>query len=151
MKTKGIIIFLSAVLAFGVAAPAAGQTTFVSVRVKALDLHRSLIGFAAPQVRTKITAAAQAAKNYLAQCGRACDLQKFSASDLGTRFGRLSNSELSLLQALVFAELVGDLNQLANLEMQDTLQKQTQFVETISTIMKSQNDTLMEIIRKLRG
>jgi hypothetical protein len=151
MKTKGIVIFLSAVLTFGVVAPAAGQTAFAAAKVKALDLHRSLIGFAAPQVRGKITASAQAVKSYLAQCGRGCDLEKFSASDLGNRFGRLSDSELSLLKALVFSELVGDSNRMDNIEMQDNLQAQQQFIQTILTIMKSQNDTLMEIIRKLRG
>jgi hypothetical protein len=51
---------------------------------------------------------------------------------------------------LAFAE-TADISQLLQLDVQDKLQKQQQFVQTISNIMKNEHDTLKAIIQNLRG
>ncbi len=151
MKNQRVVRFLAGLLVVGLTASAADKADFGATKGKALDLHRSLIGYASPQVKTKITASAQAAKGYLAKCGRTCDLGKFTTMDLKTRFTEPRGKELQLLQALVFAETVGDDSQLDSIELQDKMQKQQQFIQTISNIMKSEHDTLKAIIQNLRG
>jgi hypothetical protein len=151
MKSKGIIAFLALFMAAGVLPAAVEKASFQAAKGKALELRRSLIGYAAPQVKAKIAASAQAAKDYLAKCGRECDLGKFTSKDLKARLAGLKDNELRLLQALVFAETVGDDSQLDSIELQDKMQKQQQFIQTISNIMKSQHDTLKAIIQNLRG
>lgn len=151
MKNKGIISYLVVFLYAGMLLAAVEKPSFQIVKGKALELHRSLIGFATPAVKSKIAAAAQAAKGYLAACGRTCDLGRFTSKDLKARFTGLTGQELPLLQALVFAETVGDDSQLDSLELQENMQKQSQFLQAISNIMKSQHDTLKAIIQNLRG
>jgi hypothetical protein len=56
---------------------------------------------------------------------------------------------LRYLQAKLNA--VGDDAQLANVDLQNVLQKQQQFIEMVSNISKSLNDTAMDIIRKIGG
>jgi hypothetical protein len=45
---------------------------------------------------------------------------------------------------------IGDDAQLKKIDLQDKLQKQQQFVQTISNIMKNQQDTLKSIINNLK-
>lgn len=54
---------------------------------------------------------------------------------------------------LVFAvkEEPGDLNNLDQIDLQDAQQEQQQFLQTISNIMKMQNDTMKAIINNTRG
>ena len=88
MRTRGIILALAAFFSIGTA-PAAGSAqklSFQTARTQAIDLHRSLIAYAAPPVKAKITASALAARDYLAKCGRSCDLHAFYAKDLKGRF-----------------------------------------------------------------
>ena len=152
MKTKLAIGFLVVPLILGTvqAAPPDGKTVFETTRRKALDLHASLIAQAAPPVRAKIAASAAATRKYLTTCGLNCNLYRFLSQDLGGRFKRPAEREIHLLMALVFAETVGDDSQLSNLDLQDKLQKQQQFIQTISNIIKSDHDTLKAIIDNLR-
>ncbi len=53
--------------------------------------------------------------------------------------------------ALIFAETLTDMTQQMQLDLQDTLQKQQEFIQTISNIMKNQHDTLKAIINNMRG
>ena len=43
-----------------------------------------------------------------------------------------------------------EMNQLDQLKMQDFLQKQSQSMQTVSSIMKMENDTLKQIIDNVR-
>jgi hypothetical protein len=67
---------------------------------------------------------------------------------------RWKNSDSRVRRAwshrLAFAE-TADISQLLQLDVQDKLQKQQQFVQTISNIMKNEHDTLKAIIQNLRG
>jgi len=126
------------------------QNAFETTRKRALEVHASLISQAAPPVRAKITASAAATRTYLATCGRNCNLYRFSSGDLRARFKRVPERELHLLMALAFAEAVSDMTQMDQLVLQDAMQKEQQFVQTISDIMKNQNDTLKAIINNLR-
>jgi hypothetical protein len=155
MKTKFAIGFLIGLLVLGSvrAWSVDDKTAFEAAKRKAADLHASLISQASPPARAKISAAAVASRKYLAGCGRRCDLQAFLSRDLKARFPRLTQREVDLLMALVFAETLnatGDDSQLINIDLQDTLQKQQQFIQTISNIMKAQHDTLKAIIQNLR-
>jgi hypothetical protein len=46
---------------------------------------------------------------------------------------------------------VGDDAQLANVDLQNTLQKQQQTLQTLSNISKALHDTAMAVIRKMGG
>ena len=107
MKTRAIAGLLAGLWVAGALALAAQKAGFETAKAQALELRRSLIGYAAPQVKAKITASAQAARDYLARCGREYDLEKFCSKDLKTRFSRLTNEQVQLLMALVFAETAG--------------------------------------------
>jgi hypothetical protein len=65
---------------------------------------------------------------------------------------QMSPSELE--QAIPNAETnlntLEEISQLQQLELQDAMQKQAQFVQTISNIMKNQHDTLKGIIQNMR-
>jgi hypothetical protein len=151
MKKKFAIGLVAGLWVLGSVQAATSQPTFESAKRRALELHGSLISQAAPQVRAKISASASAFRKHLAECGRDCDFNRFLSRDLKVRFKRVSEREFHLLMALVFAEAVSDMNQLDQLNLQDKLQKEQAFIQTISNIMKNQNDTLKAIISNLRG
>lgn len=44
---------------------------------------------------------------------------------------------------------IGDDSQLANVDLQNALQKQQQTLQELSTISKSENDSAMAVIRKI--
>jgi hypothetical protein len=48
-------------------------------------------------------------------------------------------------------QAVGDDAQLANIDLQNMLQKQQQVLQMMSTISKMQSDTAMAVIRKIGG
>jgi len=133
------------------AAGLAQEISYESTRIEALELHRSLIGYAEKEVRAKITASAQAAKAYLAECGQKCDLNLFLSNDLKKRFPGLADKALQLLMALIFAETVGDEGQFEKIDLKDTMQKQQQFIKTISNIMKNLHDTLKAILQNIKA
>ncbi|MCX6377656.1 MAG: hypothetical protein NTU88_16765 [Armatimonadetes bacterium] len=60
-----------------------------------------------------------------------------------------SSTELTVLQQRL--SIIGDDAQLANLELQNILQKRQQAIQMISSIMKQMYDTAMAVIRKLGG
>ena len=150
MKSKGILGILVVLLSAGPLLSAVEKTSFQTAKGKAFELHRSLIGYASPQAKAKISASAQAAKGYLAKCGRDCDLHAFLTRDLKGRFSRTAGDELQLLEALVFAEAVNDMSKLDQLNLQDTMQKQAQLLQLISNISKMVHDTLKGIIQNMR-
>ncbi len=59
------------------------------------------------------------------------------------------DKRMKVLQAKLDA--IGDDAQLANVDLQNALQKQQQTLQMISTISKSLNDTAMAVIRKIRA
>jgi hypothetical protein len=142
---------MAGLFALGTVQAATSQTAFESTKRKALELHSSLISQAAPAVRAKISASALAVRKYLAECGRKCDLYQFCSKDLKARFTRLTAREVHVLMALVYAETVSDMSQQMQLDLQDTMQEQQQFIQTISNIMKAEHDTLKAIINNLRA
>jgi len=150
MKSKRIIGLLAGLLVVGATASAAQKTAFEVTKGKALELHRSLIGYAAPQVKAKIAASAQAAKDYLANCGRECDLHAFLAKDLKARFARTTGEQFQLLEALVFAEAFKDMSELDQMRLQDTMERQAQLMQLMSNISKMVHDTLKGIIQNMR-
>jgi len=150
MKSMGIFALL-AVLSAGVILPAAEKMSFQTAKAQAFELHRSLIADASPQVRAKITASAQAARAYLAKCGRKCDLHAFLTKDLGRRFARPTGEQFRLLEALAFAEAFEDMGQLDQLDLQDAMQKQSQILQLLSNLSKMEHDTLKAIIQNMRG
>lgn len=150
MKSKWMIGLMTSCLIVGAAAGIAQEISYEDTRIKALELHRSLIGYAVTEVRAKITASAKAAKAYLAECGLKCDLSLFISNDLKKRFPGLADKSLQLLIALVFAETVGDDSQLEKIDLKDTLQKQQPLLQTISNISKSLNDTFKAILQNLK-
>ena len=137
-------------LIVGAAAGIIQEISFEDTRIKALEFHRSLIGYAMPEVRAKITASALAAKAYLAECKLKCDLNSFLSNDLKKRFPGISDKPLQLLIALVFAETVGDDSQLVKIEFKATLQKEQQIIQLMSNMMKNEHDTLKAIIQNLK-
>jgi hypothetical protein len=151
MKRTCVIGLLVGLFAMGIAGAAPAKTSLETARGQALALHRSLINDAKPQVRAKISAAARAAREYLVRTPRDCDLYRFCSQDLRTRFPRITGQQLQVLMVLVFAETMSDMTQMDNVDLQDKLQKQQQFVQTISNIMKNEHDTLKAIIENLRG
>jgi hypothetical protein len=151
MNSKALIGFLALFLAGGLLLAPAEKPSFQTAKAQALGLHRDLTSFASPAVRTKITASAKAARAYLAQYGRACDLHAFLMKDIGRRFSVRKKAESQLLEALIFGETVADMSELDQLKLQDTEQKQQQLIQTISNLMKSSHDTLKAIIQNLRG
>ena len=150
MKPKRVMGFLTGLLVFGVAAAVPATTPFEVAKTQALALHQSLIADAKPPVRAKIAAAARAAKNFVAQSPRHCDLHKFLARDLRVRFPLVTEQQLDVLLTLAFAETTSDMSQLDQLKLQDLLQKLSQTVQTITDISKNQNDTLKAILGNLR-
>ena len=64
------------------------------------------------------------------------------------RFLALSGAIVSIEEKL---NTLGDDAQLWILDLQDKLQKQQQCVRTLSTMLKTERDTLMAIINNLRG
>jgi hypothetical protein len=146
-----LAIGLIVALFVGVARSASEQDSFKAHKSKALELRASLLPQAAPQVRAKIGASAHALKGYLARCGKACDLLSFSTRDLDSRFGKLTTNQRDLLLALVFGEALSDMAQRDQLNLQNAMQKQAQYMQLISNIMKTQHDTLKAIIQNLRG
>jgi hypothetical protein len=128
----------------------ADKPSFQTAKTQAVGLHRSLISAASPSVRAKITASAQAAREYLAKCGRACDLQAFLAKDLRGRFTVKKDLDLQVLQALAFGEAFSDISQADQLKLQNEMEKQTQMIQLMSNISKTTHDTLKGIIQNLR-
>lgn len=145
------VIGVIVALVVGAALSASPQGSFEARKSRALDLRASLAPHAAPQVRAKIAASAKALKGYLGRCGKACDLLSFSTRDLDSRFGGLTTNQRDLLLALVFGETLSDMNQMDQLNLQDAMERQAQYLQTISNIMKMQNDTLKAIIQNVRG
>jgi hypothetical protein len=86
MKRSALAGSLAFLLASFLLAAPARKPTFKTAKDQAIGLHRSLVPLASPQVRAKITATAKAARAYLAQCGRNCDLHTFLTEDIGRRF-----------------------------------------------------------------
>lgn len=150
MNKKLAMGFLVACLVILPLLAAPEKPTFQTAKSRALELHDSLIGLAAPQVRAKVTASARAARAYLAGCRKACDLHAFLTKDIKPRFARAGTDELRLLEALVFAETFKDMAQAEQLRLQDAMQQQQQVLQLISNISKSQHDTLKSIIQNLR-
>jgi hypothetical protein len=148
MKRTCIIGLLAGVLAIGITGAAPAKTPFETARGQAIALHRSLINDAKPQVRVKISASARAAKSYLVRSRQDCDLYQFCANDLRTRFPRITEQELQVLMVLVSAEIFSD-SQMANIDLQNVLQKQQQLIQLISNVAKSQEDTALSVIRKI--
>jgi hypothetical protein len=68
------------------------------------------------------------------------DVRQMSASQLEEEIRNAEENMNSL----------GDMSQLQQLELQDKLQKEQQFIQTISNIMKNQSDTLKSIIQNLK-
>jgi hypothetical protein len=151
MKSKWIIGFLAGVLSFGVAAAAPARTPLEVAKAQALALHQSLIADAKPPVRARIAASARAAKNFVAQSPRQCDLHEFLARDLRMRFPGVTEQQLEVLLTLGFAETMANMNQLDQLKLQEMLQKMAQTVQTITEVSKTEEDTLKAIIQNLRG
>ena len=151
MKTKRIIGFLVGLLAFGVVAVAPPKTPLEIARGQALAVHQSLIADAKPQVRAKITASAQAGKDWLARNPQSRDLHGFFAQDLRKRFPGITEQQLNVLMTLAFAETMSDMSQQDQLKLQDVQQKLSQVVQTISNLMKTENDTLKAIIQNMRS
>lgn len=150
MKMKLVIGLMVGLFVVGTVQAAKSQNAFETTRRRALEVHAALISHTAPQVRAKISASAVAFRKYLAGCGRNCRLYRFSSEDLRARFKRVPERELHLLMALAFAEAISDMTQMDQLALQDTMQKEQQFIQTISDIMKDENDTLKAIINNLR-
>jgi hypothetical protein len=138
-------------LAFGVARAAPARASFEVARGQALAVHQSHIADATPAVRAKITASAQAGKDWLARNPQSRDLHEFFAQDLRKRFPRATEQQLNVLMTLAFAETVSDMNQMDQLKLQDSQQKLAQVVQTISNLMKTENDTLKAIIQNMRS
>lgn len=151
MANKVLVGSLTALPLIGLLVAAPEKMTFQDARVRALDLHRSLIGFAAPAVKEKVTASARAARAYLAKCGAGCDLGAFLSSDLKRRFSRAKAKEAQVLEALAFAETISDMSQMDQLKLQEAMQKQAQILQLISNISKMQHDTLKAIIQNMRA
>jgi len=150
MKNRVFIRTFAVILALGPLLAAPEKMSFQTAKAQAIELHRSLIGFATPPVRAKITASAQAARTYLAKCGKACDLETFLSKDLQRRFARAGGDKLRLLEALVFAETFRDMGPMDQLNLQDTMEKQAQILQLISNISKMIHDTLKGIIQNMR-
>ncbi len=151
MKPALIIGSLVASLAIGVAAAPPARTPFETARGQALALHQSLIGSVKPQARAKISAAARAAKACLTQNPRSCNLHAFLTQDLRTRFPQITPAQLDVLMTLAYAETMADLSQEDQLVLQESMQQQAQMIQTISSIMKSEHDTVKAIIQNLRS
>jgi len=150
MKKEALIAFLALVLMVGQLQAAPEKMTFQSAKTQAVDLHRSLIGFAVPTVKARITASAKAARGYLTKCGARCDLEAFLSKDLKRRFFRASAEELQLLEALAFAETFKDMSQMDQMDLQDAMEKQARILQLMSNISKMVHDTLKGIIQNMR-
>jgi hypothetical protein len=124
--------------------------TFESTRSEALELYASLISRATPQVRAKISASAQAFKNYLAQCSRNCDLYQFCFRDLMARFTSLTDSQVHLLMTLVFAEAVSNMGQQMQLQLKTVMQIENRLYTTVSNVLNTQRDALNASIDNIR-
>ena len=142
--------FLALILLVGPLLAAPQKMTFQEATSKAVELHRSLIGSASPAVRARITASAEAARDYLAKCGAKCDLGTFLSRDLKQRFPRVRPTELQLLEALAFAETVSDMSQMDQMELQSAMQRKSTIEQTLSNIVKMTHDTLKSIVQNLR-
>jgi hypothetical protein len=160
MKARISFGFLIVVFIAGTVLAAApdSKAAFATVKRDVLRFHASLISHASPQVRAGIAASAVASRKYLAGCGSNCDLYRFLSGDLKKRFKALTEQDLHVLMALTVAELiggklaaVGDDSQLANVDLQNALQKQQQTLQMLSNITKMTNDTAMAVIRKIGG
>ncbi len=141
---------LAFILLAGPLLAAPQKMTFQEAKSKAVELHGSLIGSASPAVKARITASAEAARDYLAECGAKCDLGTFLSRDLKRRFPRVRPAELELLEALTFAETVSDMSRVDQLRLQDSMQKASRMMQTISNISKTTHDTLKSIIQNMR-
>jgi hypothetical protein len=151
MNNKALIGSLALFLAGSLLLAPAEKPSFQTAKTQALGLHRDLIPFASPAVQAKITAAAKAARTYLARCGRACDLHAFLTKDIGRRFSIRKKAEVQLLEALIFGETIADMSELDQIELQNTQQKLNEVMSTLSAIVKNSHDTLKAIIQNLRG
>ncbi len=150
MKPKWCRGLLAGLLVAGVAAAAPSKTPLETARGQALAVHRALIAEAPPGVRTKITAAAIAARDSFARNPRTCNLHQVLVRELRRGFPGIAGQKLDLLVTLAFAETMSDMSQLDQVALQEAMQQQSQMLQAISNIMKSQHDTLKGIIQNLR-
>jgi hypothetical protein len=150
MNRKAVIGSLSLFLAAAVLPAPAEKLSFQTAKAQALGLHRDLIAFAFPAVRSGITASAKAARAYLAQCGRACDLHAFLMKDIRGRFSLRKKAESRLLESLIFWVTIADMSELDQMELQDA-QQLNEVMSTLSAISKNSHDALKAIIQNLRG
>lgn len=151
MKTSPVIGSLALLLALSLPAAPAQKPAFQTAKEQALGLRGSLMSAAAPGVRAKIAASAEAARTYLAKCGRSCDLHAFLTKEIGRRFTPKKDAESRLLETIIFAETLSEMSELDQMALQDEQQKQQQLIQTISQIMKMSHDTLKAIIQNMRG
>lgn len=151
MTHRVLVGSLTALLLTGLIAAAPEKMTFQDAKVRAFDLHRSLIGFAGPAVKEKVAASARAARAYLAKCGASCDLGAFLSGDLRRRFTKAKVEEIQVLEALAFAEALKDMSQTDQLKLQETAQKQGQILQLMSNLSKMAHDTLKAIIQNMRA
>jgi hypothetical protein len=71
--------------------------------------------------------------------------------DRGTKPLTRAQIEAAIQSTETELSAAGDMSRLDQLALQDALQKQQQMLQTISSIMKTQHDTLKAIIQNLRG
>ena len=142
MKTNLTIGLMVGLFVLGTVHAGVSQTTLESTKKEALDLYSKLIPLAQPQVKAKIGDSALAFKKYLTQCSRNCDLYQFFFKDLMSRFTKLTDTQFQLLMALVFAEAVSNMSLQMQRQLWDTMQIENRSYTLISSIMKTNLDTL---------
>ncbi len=147
--TVGFITSLLAMAMIG-AAQQDQKATFESTKTKMIAWHTSLISSAAPAVRTRITASAAAARQYLAGCARRCDLQSFLSKDLGGRFTRLTTRERDVLIGLVFAETATRDSELLELKIQELQQKRDQLIGMLTKLLEESHETQMSVVKNIK-
>ncbi len=153
MKRTLIVAATLVLLGLGTvhAAPRSDKVPFATTKRQIIELHASLITRAAPPVRARISASAEAARQYLATCGRSCRLYPFLRKDLTRRFTRLTDPEFRLLFGLVFAEMAQSNAEATELRLQEIFNKENQVLSLLTNLLNEKHETTSSVIDNLKS
>ncbi len=142
----------AAVLCVGtvLAAPSPQKARIGITRQQLVALHASIISRAAPPVRLRINASAEALKQYVARCGQSCDVDSFLRGDLTRRFTRLADPELRLLVGLTLGQAFVTESEAAAVRLQQLMQMKQQLVSMLTELLSEKNSTESSVVNNIK-
>ncbi len=146
------LVGAAAVLCVGtvLAAPSPQKARIGITRQQLVALHASIISRAAPPVRLRINASAEALKQYVARCGHGCDVDSFLRGDLKRRFTRLTDPELRLLVGLTLGQAFVTESEAAALRLEELIREKDQLVGMLTDLLNEKNSTESSVVNNIK-